>query len=327
MTGQLPQPRAVFLDHIAHFVPAMDAAAQALERCGFRLTPFTAQTNRVDGNPIPAGTGNRCVMFRRGYLEILAATADTPLAQQLTERLARHVGLHLAAFGTADAAFERQRLAASGFPVLPLVDMRRPVTTERGEEWARFTIARIADGIMPEGRMQFLTHHTEELVWREPYLDHPNGARSLRSVWIAATDPAEAVQRFARFTGRPVRQEARSRRSRSSAGPCGSRPPNFSNGNSALSPDRRSLTWLPTRSRSRASRGCMSTSPRPSWPRCQFAVVLLCGLHPRSAVRSSLDAQRSEHFRCWPSPMASYIVAWVFPAKERRVDDGEASDW
>ena len=44
--------------------------------------------------------------------------------------------------------------------------------------------------------MQFLTHHTEELVWREPYLDHPNGARSLRSVWIAATDPAEAVQRF-----------------------------------------------------------------------------------------------------------------------------------
>ena len=209
MTGQLPQPRAVFLDHIAHFVPAMDAAAQALERCGFRLTPFTPQTTRVYGNPIPAGTGNRCVMFRRGYLEILAATADTPLAQQLTERLARHVGLHLAAFSTADAAFERQRLAASGFPVLPLVDMRRPVTTERGEEWARFTIARIADGIMPEGRMQFLTHHTEELVWREPYLDHPNGARSLRSVWIAATDPAEAVQRFARFTGRPVRREGK----------------------------------------------------------------------------------------------------------------------
>jgi Glyoxalase-like domain len=207
MPGQLPQPGAVFLDHVAHFVPAIEAAAQALQRCGFRLTPFTAQTNRVDGNPIPAGTGNRCAMLRRGYVEILAATADTPLARQLTERLARHVGLHLAAFSTADAGLEHQRLAAAGFPVLPLVDMRRPVATASGDDWARFTIARIAPGIMPEGRMQFLTHHTEELVWREPYLDHPNGTRALRAVWIAAVDPAEPAQRFARFTGRPARLE------------------------------------------------------------------------------------------------------------------------
>ena len=179
MTGQLPGPGAVFLDHVAHFVPAIDAAAEALERCGFRLTPFTAQTNRVEGKTLPAGTGNRCAMFRRGYVEILAATVDTPLAQQLAERLTRHVGLHLAAFSTADAGFEHRRLAAAGFPVLPLVDMRRPVAIEGGEDWARFTIARIASGIMPEGRMQFLTHHTEGLVWRDPFLDHPNGAQAL----------------------------------------------------------------------------------------------------------------------------------------------------
>jgi hypothetical protein len=109
MAGQLPEPGAVFLDHVAHFVPAVDAAAQALERCGFRLTEFTRQTNWVEGNPAPAGTGNRCAMLRRGYIEILAATDDTPLAQQLIERLGRHVGLHLAAFSTADAAIEHQR--------------------------------------------------------------------------------------------------------------------------------------------------------------------------------------------------------------------------
>jgi len=207
MTGQLPEPGAVFLDHVAHFVPAIDAAAEVLERCGFRLTPFTAQTNRVEGKTLPAGTGNRCAMFRRGYVEILAATVDTPLAQQLAERLTRHVGLHLAAFSTADAEFEHRRLAAAGFPVLPLVDMRRPVAIEGGEDWARFTIARIASGIMPEGRMQFLTHHTEGLVWRDPFLDHPNGAHALAAIWIAAADPAEPAQRFAQFTGRPIRQE------------------------------------------------------------------------------------------------------------------------
>jgi hypothetical protein len=208
MTRQLPDPGAVFLDHVAHFVPAMDAAAQALERAGFRLTPFTAQTNRVEGKSVPAGTGNRCAMFRRGYVEILAATADTPLAEQLTKRLARHVGLHLAAFSTAHASLEHKRLAAAGFLVLPLVDMRRPVRTDHGEDWARFTIARVAPDTMPEGRTQFLTHHTQDLVWCKPYLDHRNGAQSLAAVWIAAADPAEPAQRFARFTGRPIRRES-----------------------------------------------------------------------------------------------------------------------
>ncbi|HEV2303204.1 MAG TPA: VOC family protein, partial [Stellaceae bacterium] len=155
----------------------------------------------------PAGTGNRCAMLSRGYVEILGKTSDTPLARQLEERLKRHVGLHLAAFSTADAAAERERLAAAGFAVPPLVDMRRPVATAAGSEDARFTIARIAEGAMPEGRMQFLAHHTPHLVWREGYLDHPNGARALLGAWIAAADPAEAALRFARFTGRQARRE------------------------------------------------------------------------------------------------------------------------
>ena len=104
MTEQLPGQGQVFLDHVAHFAPIMEPAAEALERCGFHLTPFTVQTNRVDGKPVAAGTGNRCAMFRRGYIEILVATSDTLLSRQLTERLARHIGIHLAAFSTADAA-------------------------------------------------------------------------------------------------------------------------------------------------------------------------------------------------------------------------------
>ncbi len=205
MHRQLPEPGAVFLDHVAHFVPAIDPAAVALERCGFRLTPFTLQTNRLDGKRVPAGTGNRCAMLSCGYVEILAATGQTPLARQLEERLARHVGVHLAAFSSADTADEHRRLGDAGFPVLPLVDMRRPVATENGEEEARFTIARITSGVMPEGRTQFLTHHTEKLVWREPYLDHPNGAQALLALWVAADDPDEPARRFARFTGRPAR--------------------------------------------------------------------------------------------------------------------------
>ena len=60
---------------------------------------------------------------------------------------------------------------------------------------------------MPEGRTQFLTHHAEELVWRAPDLDHPNGAQALLGAWIAAADPAEPALRFARFAGRPARRD------------------------------------------------------------------------------------------------------------------------
>jgi hypothetical protein len=203
MPNQLPNPGEVFLDHTAFFVPAIDAAASALERCGFRLTPFTVQTNREGGATVPSGTGNRCAMLKNGYLELLTATSDTPLSAQLRERIADHAGLHLAAFTSADAAAEHRRLAATGFPTLPLVDMRRPV----GDDFACFTIARIAHGTMPEGRAQFLTHHTEKLAWLPDMLDHPNGAVALSALWIADDDPAEPAARYARFTGRPARRE------------------------------------------------------------------------------------------------------------------------
>jgi hypothetical protein len=208
MPNQLPSPGEVFLDHTAFFVPAIDAAATALERCGFRLTPFTVQTNREGGATVPSGTGNRCAMFKNGYIELLMATSDTPLAAQLRERVADHAGLHLAAFASADAAAEHRRLAEAGFPTLPLVDMRRPVKVPGGgDDFARFTIARIAPGTMPEGRAQFLTHHTEPLVWLDGMLDHPNGAAALTALWIAADDPAEPAARYARFTGRPAQRE------------------------------------------------------------------------------------------------------------------------
>jgi Glyoxalase-like domain len=203
MPGQLPERGEVFLDHVAHFVPALDPAAEAFVACGFRLTPYAAQQNRLDGGTVSAGTANRCAMLRRGYVEILGATGDTPLARQLEERLQHHVGLHLAAFSSAEAAAEHRRLAATGFAVEPLVDMGRPAAVVSDGSEARFTIARIAPGQMPEGRIQFLTHRTPDLVWPAAYLEHPNGAEALAALWIAAADIDAAAARFARFTGRP----------------------------------------------------------------------------------------------------------------------------
>src|SRR5262249_13198738 len=85
-----------------------------------------------------------------------------------------------------------------------LVSMQRPVDTKEGPDIAAFTIARLAPGQMPEGRIQSLTHRTERTVWQPRWLDHPNGARGLAALVIAVADVDEAGARFARLPGRPA---------------------------------------------------------------------------------------------------------------------------
>ncbi len=61
---------------------------------------------------------------------------------------------------------------------------------------------------MPEGRIQMLTHHTEEMVWQPRWLTHPNGAFGLAGLTIAVADVEEAAARFSRFTGRAAVRSA-----------------------------------------------------------------------------------------------------------------------
>jgi hypothetical protein len=203
---QLPLGEEIFLDHLAHFVRDPEPANRALARAGFAPAPLSIQSNPdPDGGPPRlTGTGNVTVMFRRGYVEILFKTSETPLARELDAALERHAGLHLVAFAVADAAAAHAGLGASGFRVRPLVHMQRPVETESGPAVAAFTIARVEPGVMPEGRIQVLTHRTEQAVWQPRWLTHPNGAVALTDVVMAVADVEEAAQRFARFTGRPA---------------------------------------------------------------------------------------------------------------------------
>jgi len=132
----------------------------------------------------------------------LFKTADTPLGRELDNALARYPGIHLAAFAVADAAAEHARLAAAGFRMRPVTAMQRPVETEGAPGIAAFTLARLEAGQMPEGRIQMLTHHTEDMVWQPRWLTHPNGAFGLAGLTIAVADVEEAAERFARFTAR-----------------------------------------------------------------------------------------------------------------------------
>ena len=196
----VPRADEVYLDHVGLFVANLEDSPEHYARLGFTLTPTARHGDAAAG---PSGTGNRCAMFGAGYLEILGATGeDTPLARQLRAGLDRYDGLHLIAFAVADAKAHHAALPARGFDAQPLVGLRRPVPTEDGEATARFDVVRPLPGLMPEGRVQMLTHHTPELVWQPRYLNHANGALGLTGVLIAVDDVAEAAARFARFLNR-----------------------------------------------------------------------------------------------------------------------------
>ena len=205
MTGiarQLPLGDEIFLDHVGHFVRDPQAADAALARAGFAPTPVSVQV-APDGGP--TGTGNVCAMMTRGYMEVLFKTADTLLGREFEAALTRYCGIQLAAFAVADANAWHQRLGDAGFRTRPIAPFKRPVGTETGTDTASFTVARVEPGEMAEGRIQMLTHHTEDAVWQKRWLRHPNGALGLASLAIVVADVDEAAARYARFTHQPAK--------------------------------------------------------------------------------------------------------------------------
>jgi hypothetical protein len=141
-------------------------------------------------------------MLERGYLEILCPTLDTPHARRVRGLMKRYDGVHLACFGTPDAAFERERLAAHGFAPEPLVALERDIPS--GER-LKFRVVYVAPGKMPEGRVQYCEHLTPQHLWKD---EHVNPLR-LEEIYVVADDPARTAARWGEFAGLLPRREGK----------------------------------------------------------------------------------------------------------------------
>ena len=192
MPSRVSVPGELVLDHVAHFVPRLDKAARALEALGFAVTPESVHQTQ-DGS---AGTSNACVMLEHGYLEFLTPAADTPNSRRVRASMQRYAGVHLACFGTPDAEGEHRRLGDHGFSPLPVVDLKRVV---EHNQTAQFKVVRAKPEKMPEGRIQFVQHHTPAALWQPRYLGHTNSVVKLACVFVVADDPVATAARWARF--------------------------------------------------------------------------------------------------------------------------------
>ena len=201
--SQLPVRDEVFVDHVGYFVHDLDAAGTQLERLGFRVSAINVQTNAdASGALKPSGTSNRLAKLRFGFLEMLAATHDTPLAEQFKQQIARYSGLRLIAFSAADMRHERARLVDAGFAMQEVVELKRRDRTLPGEPEVHFSVLRPQPGVMAEGRVQWVRPHTADIVWRPETITTENGAEGLSDTLICVDDPAAVAARYGHYVSR-----------------------------------------------------------------------------------------------------------------------------
>jgi hypothetical protein len=178
-------PRPVFDHLVINARERLDAAEACYRQLGFALTPRGYHT---------LGSINHCAVFNTDYLELVGI--GTHVKEARGELLRFSEGLNGIVFATEDAAALYAALAEAGAPVEPPADFSRPVTFADGTHDARFRVVRVNPEASPYGRVYFCQHFTPELVWRDEWRKHANGAAAIARAVILASDPDKTVMLY-----------------------------------------------------------------------------------------------------------------------------------
>jgi hypothetical protein len=178
------------LDHVVvNARDQVDSGLACWQRLGFTMTPRGYHT---------LGSMNHLAILGSEYLELIAAApGDTRRA----EVLAAPCGLNGLVFGTEDSASVFQALREAGIAVEPPLEFSRPVELLGGPRDARFRTVRLTPETVSAGRIYFCHHFSRDLVWRDEWRHHANGAIGIVRAVIAAREPSGLAGLFSRMFG------------------------------------------------------------------------------------------------------------------------------
>jgi hypothetical protein len=94
-----------------------------------------------------------------------------------------------------------QALIAAGVPIMAPSEFTRPVELADETRDARFRTVRVPHDAVPAGRLYFCHHFTRDLVWRDEWRHHANGAIAVVRAIIAAEEPDAYAALFRRMFG------------------------------------------------------------------------------------------------------------------------------
>lgn len=176
-------PPLAGIDHVLIAVEDLDRARMVWERLGFTLTPR--------GRHLQQGTGNYCIMFPRDYIELLGVVDAAQGTGGLGDFLEAGEGARGVAFATRSAIDTEAELKRRGIAAGSPRDLARQLELPEGTVLPRFKLVSLPAAATP-GLSAFVCEHlTPELVRRQAWLAHANGAVGLRgiTVLVDATEP------------------------------------------------------------------------------------------------------------------------------------------
>ncbi|MGF1608505.1 MAG: VOC family protein [Kiloniellales bacterium] len=181
------------VDHVLVGVADLEAARQAWLRLGFLPSPR--------GRHIGWGTANYCIMFPGDYIELLGIVDRKQFTNNLDRFLERREGLLGVAFASDDPAQSAATLRARGIATKAPKDLSRLIELPGGDARPAFKLLELPPETTP-AVSAFIVHHlTPELVWREAWCRHPNGARGLLAVTAVVEDPSAVAIPYAELFG------------------------------------------------------------------------------------------------------------------------------
>ena len=182
---------AATLDHVViNARDDMDRAADIYRRLGFTLTERGYHS---------LGSTNHLAMFGTDYLELIAVPKGATTGR--LDLLNYPFGLNGLVFGSEDSAITYAALEKAGLPFDPPSEFTRPVKYTGGQGDARFRTIRMKPGVVPYGRIYYCHHFTRNLVWRDEWRHHANGAVAVVRALIVEPDPAKGAKLYADMFG------------------------------------------------------------------------------------------------------------------------------
>jgi len=179
------------LDHVViNARDDMDRAADVYRRLGFTLTERGYHS---------LGSMNHLAMFGTDYLELIAIPKGATSGR--LDLLDYAFGLNGLVFGTEDSAATYAALHQAGVPIEPPVEFTRPVKVDGQMRDARFRTVRMKAGVVAYGRVYYCHHFTRDLVWRDEWRQHENGAVAVARATIVEPDPAKGAKLYADMFG------------------------------------------------------------------------------------------------------------------------------
>ncbi len=178
-------------DHTLILVEDLDDGDARMRRLGFRPTPRGVHSAHM-------GTANSTIMLPdMTYFEVIGVLNPTASNEGMRRMLEHRQGLLGYAMKTDDAHASARELADVSAADGEVVEFSRPVDLPGGTRDAAFSIANFNPQKSLGLKMFACTHHTPDVVWREDYLEQPNGVTGVSELFgeVADVDDAEAALR------------------------------------------------------------------------------------------------------------------------------------